>query len=115
MGGFRILNGSSSFVPASALSARNEIFSAAAFAAVLNKLLSSSLKARGVPLLSMLLTFFSFDQGGDSRSNHFEESGNDGHQHGPSLKYHLQVPDESIIRLIAKKIKEAMQELVQST
>ena len=39
----------------------------------------------------------------------------DGNQGGPSLKYPLQVPDELITISRAKKIKEAMQELVQST
>jgi hypothetical protein len=56
-----------------------------------------------------------FDVGEDSRSNPFEERGNDGNQGGPSLKDPLQVPDEPITRLRAKKIKEAMQGLVQST
>ena len=36
----------------------------------------------------------------------------DGNQGGPSLKNPLQVPDGPITRLIAKKIKEAMQGLV---
>jgi hypothetical protein len=39
----------------------------------------------------------------------------DGNQGGPSLKDPLQVPDGPITRLRAKKIKEAMQGLVQST
>ena len=39
----------------------------------------------------------------------------DGNQSGPSLKDPLQVPDEPITRSRAKKIKEAMQRLVQST
>ena len=39
---------------------------------------------------------FPFDPCGDSRSNPFEERGNDGNQGGPSLKDMLQVPDESI-------------------
>ena len=39
----------------------------------------------------------------------------DGNQGGPSLKDHLQVPDGPITRSRAKKIKEAMQGLVQST
>jgi hypothetical protein len=56
-----------------------------------------------------------FDIGEDSRSNPFEEKGNDGNQGGPNLKDPLQVPDGLIIRSRAKKIKEAMQELVQST
>ena len=38
---------------------------------------------------------FPFDPGGDSRSNPFEERGNDGNQGGPSLKDMLQVPDGS--------------------
>jgi hypothetical protein len=55
-----------------------------------------------------------FDVGEDSRSNPFER-GNDGNQGGPSLKDPLQVPDGPITRSKAKKIKEAMQGLVQST
>uniref|UniRef100_A0A2N9I6L3 Uncharacterized protein n=1 Tax=Fagus sylvatica TaxID=28930 RepID=A0A2N9I6L3_FAGSY len=43
------------------------------------------------------------------------EGGNDGNQGGPSLKDPLQVPDGPITRSRAKKIKEAMQGLVQST
>ena len=39
----------------------------------------------------------------------------DGNQSGPSLKDPLQVPDGPITRSRAKKIKEAMQGLVQST
>ena len=39
----------------------------------------------------------------------------DGNQSGPSLKDPLQVPDGPIARSRAKKIKEAMQRLVQST
>uniref|UniRef100_A0A2N9IJV7 Uncharacterized protein n=1 Tax=Fagus sylvatica TaxID=28930 RepID=A0A2N9IJV7_FAGSY len=39
----------------------------------------------------------------------------DGNQGGPSLKDPLQVPDGPITRSRAKKIKEAMQGLVQST
>ena len=58
---------------------------------------------------------FPFDLGGDSRSNHFEEMGNDGHQHGPNLKDPLQVPDGPITRSRAKKIKDAIQGLMQST
>jgi translation initiation factor IF-1 len=56
-----------------------------------------------------------FDVGEDSRSNPFEERGNDGNQGGPSLKDPLQVPDGPITRSRAKKIKEAMQGLMQST
>jgi hypothetical protein len=56
-----------------------------------------------------------FDVGKDSWSNPFEERGNDGNQSGPSLKDPLQVPDGPIARSRAKKIKEAMQGLVQST
>jgi hypothetical protein len=56
-----------------------------------------------------------FDVGEDSRSNPFEERGNDGNQGGPSLKDPLQVPDRPITRSRAKKIKEAMQGLMQST
>ena len=39
----------------------------------------------------------------------------DGNQSGPSLKDPLQVPDGPITTSRAKKIKEAMQGLVQST
>ena len=42
-------------------------------------------------------------------------SNNDGNQSGPSLKDPLQVLDRPITRSRAKKIKEAMQGLVQST
>uniref|UniRef100_A0A2N9HHC6 Reverse transcriptase domain-containing protein n=1 Tax=Fagus sylvatica TaxID=28930 RepID=A0A2N9HHC6_FAGSY len=56
-----------------------------------------------------------FDVGEDSWSNPFEERGNDANQGGPSLKDPLQVPDGPIKRSRAKKIKEAMQGLVQST
>uniref|UniRef100_A0A2N9HJN7 Tf2-1-like SH3-like domain-containing protein n=1 Tax=Fagus sylvatica TaxID=28930 RepID=A0A2N9HJN7_FAGSY len=56
-----------------------------------------------------------FDVGEDSRSNPFEERGNDGNQGGSSFKDPLQVPDGPITRSRAKKIKEAMQGLVQST
>jgi hypothetical protein len=56
-----------------------------------------------------------FDVGEDSRSNPFEERANDGNQGGPSLKDPLQVLDGPITRSRAKKIKEAMQGLVQST
>ena len=56
-----------------------------------------------------------FDVGEDSWSNPFEERGNDGNQDGPSLKDPLQVPDGPITRSRAKKIKKAMQGLVQST
>ncbi|XP_035539640.1 uncharacterized protein LOC118344014 [Juglans regia] len=53
-----------------------------------------------------------FDVGEDSRSNPFEERGNDRNQGGPTLKDLLQVPDGPITRSRAKKIKEAMQGLV---
>ena len=56
-----------------------------------------------------------FDVGEDSRSNPFEEMGNDGNQSEPSFKDPLQVSDRSITRSRAKKIKEAMLGLVQST
>uniref|UniRef100_A0A2N9H5K8 Reverse transcriptase domain-containing protein n=1 Tax=Fagus sylvatica TaxID=28930 RepID=A0A2N9H5K8_FAGSY len=56
-----------------------------------------------------------FDEGEDSWSNPFKERGNDGNQGGPSLKDPLQVPNGPITRSRAKKIKEAMQGLVQST
>uniref|UniRef100_A0A2N9JAA8 Reverse transcriptase n=1 Tax=Fagus sylvatica TaxID=28930 RepID=A0A2N9JAA8_FAGSY len=49
------------------------------------------------------------------KSLHERERGNDGNQGGPSLKDPLQVPDGPITRSRAKKIKEAMQGLVQST
>ena len=39
----------------------------------------------------------------------------DGNQGGSSLKDHLQIPDGPITRSKAKKIKEVMQGLVQST
>lgn len=57
----------------------------------------------------------SFDVGEDSRSNPFEERGNDGNQGGPTLKDPLQISDGPITRPRAKKIREAMQGLVQST
>uniref|UniRef100_A0A2N9GV56 CCHC-type domain-containing protein n=1 Tax=Fagus sylvatica TaxID=28930 RepID=A0A2N9GV56_FAGSY len=44
-----------------------------------------------------------FDVGEDSRSNPFEERGNDGNQSGPSLKDPLQVPDGPITRSRAKE------------
>lgn len=56
-----------------------------------------------------------YDVGDNSRSNPFEERGNYGHHGGPSLKDPLQVLDGPITRSRAKKIKEAMQGLVQST
>jgi hypothetical protein len=56
-----------------------------------------------------------YDTGDDSRSNPFEEKGNNGSHGRPNLKDHLQVPNGPITRLRAKKIKEAMQGLVQST
>uniref|UniRef100_A0A2N9I0D3 Integrase catalytic domain-containing protein n=1 Tax=Fagus sylvatica TaxID=28930 RepID=A0A2N9I0D3_FAGSY len=56
-----------------------------------------------------------FDVGEDSWSNPFEERGNDGNQGEPSLKDPLQVPNGPITRSRAKKIKKAMQGLVQST
>ena len=56
-----------------------------------------------------------FDVGEDSRLNPFEEKGNDGNQGGPSFKDPLQVLDRPITRSRAKKIKEAMLGLVQST
>jgi len=58
---------------------------------------------------------FPFDPGGDSRSNPFEERGNDGNQGGPSLKDHLQILDGPITGSRAKKIKDAVHGLVQST
>jgi hypothetical protein len=64
-------------------------------------------------LLFSNLSFF--DVGEDSRSNSFEERGNDGNQGGPSFKDPLQVSDRPITRSRAKKIKEAMLGLVQST
>uniref|UniRef100_A0A2N9IT46 CCHC-type domain-containing protein n=1 Tax=Fagus sylvatica TaxID=28930 RepID=A0A2N9IT46_FAGSY len=62
---------------------------------------------------SLSMDLSPFDE--DSWSNPFEERGNDGNQGGPSLKDPLQVPDGPITRSRAKKIKEAMQGLVQST
>jgi hypothetical protein len=59
--------------------------------------------------------FSPFDVGEDLRSNPFEERGNDGNQGGPSLKDPLQVLDGPITRSRVKKIKEAMQGLMQST
>ncbi|XP_062143503.1 uncharacterized protein LOC133851190 [Alnus glutinosa] len=54
-------------------------------------------------------------RGDDSRSNLFEEGGNGGPHGRPNLKDPLQVPNGPITRSRAKKIKEAMQGLVQST
>jgi hypothetical protein len=48
-------------------------------------------------------------------SNPFEEKGNDGLHGRPNLKDPLRVPDGPMTRSRAKKIKEAMQGLVQST
>ena len=45
----------------------------------------------------------------------YDKSLPDGNQSGPSLKDPLQVPDRPITRSRAKKIKEAMQGLMQST
>jgi hypothetical protein len=56
-----------------------------------------------------------YDGGDDSRLNPFEEWGNDGPHGRPNLKDPLQVPDGPITRSRVKKIKEAMQGLVQST
>jgi len=56
-----------------------------------------------------------YDVGDDSRSNPFEERGNDGYHGRPNLKDLLQVPNGPITRSKAKKIKESMQQLVQST
>ena len=59
-----------------------------------------------------------FDVGDDSRSNPFEERGNDEYQGGlvdKNKKDPLHIPDGPITRSRAKKIKEAMQGLVQST
>jgi hypothetical protein len=56
-----------------------------------------------------------YDAGDDSRSNPFEEWGNDGPHGRPNLKDPLQVPDGPITKSRAKKIKEAMQGLMQST
>jgi hypothetical protein len=44
----------------------------------------------------------------------YRQRGGDEHHGGPSLKDSLQVPDGPITRSRAKKIKEAMQGLVQS-
>ena len=56
-----------------------------------------------------------FDVGEDSRSNPFKERRNDENQGGPSLKDPLQHLDGPITRSRAKKIREVMQGLVQST
>jgi hypothetical protein len=56
-----------------------------------------------------------YDVGDNSRSNPFEERGNDEHHGGPSLKDPLQVSDGPITWSRAKKIKKAMRGLVQST
>ena len=60
-----------------------------------------------------------FDVGEDSRSNHFEERGNDESFGGSigEVTVHdpLNVPNGAITRSRAKKIKEAMVGLVQST
>ena len=62
------------------------------------------------------MSFSSLDTGDDLRSNPFKERGNDGQHGGTSLQDDpLQVPNGLITRLRAKKIKEAMQVLVQST
>ena len=60
-----------------------------------------------------------FDVGEDSRSNPFEERGNDESFGGSigevTVHYPLNVPDGPITRSRAKKIKEVMAGLVQST
>jgi hypothetical protein len=56
-----------------------------------------------------------YDAGDNSKSNPFEERGNDEDHGRSSLKDPLQVPDGPITRSRAKKIKEAMKGLVQST
>jgi hypothetical protein len=56
-----------------------------------------------------------YDAGDDSRFNPFEDRGNDGPHGRLNLKDPLQVPDGPITRSRAKKIKEAMQGLVQPT
>ena len=56
-----------------------------------------------------------FDVGDDSRSNPFEERGNDESYAVPIDKDPLVVPDGPITRSRAKNIKEAMAGLVQST
>ena len=56
-----------------------------------------------------------FDVRDDSRSNPFEESGNDQPYERSIVKDHLFVLDGPITRSIAKKIEEAMAGLVQST
>jgi len=71
-----------------------------------------------VSTMSLLLSIFFYlspsDAGDDLRKNLFEEMGNDGNG-GLNLKDPLQVPDRPITRSRSKKIKEAMQGLVQST
>jgi hypothetical protein len=56
--------------------------------------------------------FSLFDVGDDSRSNPFEERGNDENQQAP-LKDPLHVPVEPITRARSKKIKEALNRLIQ--
>jgi hypothetical protein len=53
-----------------------------------------------------------FDVGDDSRSNPFEERGNDENQKAP-LKDPLHVPVVPITRVRSKKIKEALNGLIQ--
>ena len=53
-----------------------------------------------------------FDVGDNSRSNPFEEKGNDENQHGP-LQDPLHVLSWSITRARAKKFKEAFSGLIQ--
>lgn len=57
----------------------------------------------------------SFDADDNSRLNPFEERWNDGHHVRLSLKDPMQVSDKPIIRSRSKKIKEAMQRLLQFT
>ena len=52
-----------------------------------------------------------FDVGDDSRSNSFEERGNDENQQAP-LKDPLHVPVGPITRARSKKIKESLNELI---
>ena len=56
-----------------------------------------------------------FDAGSDSRTNPFEERGNDVIQSAQSIKDPLLVPEGPITRARAKKIKEAMQGFIQAT
>ena len=66
-------------------------------------------------LLLLMLLISPFDVGDDSRTNPIEERGNDESYVGPIYKDPLVVSDGPITQSRAKKIKEAMIGLVQST